>query len=67
MTDLEYFYSAYMDGPQFNLKCTNFTVDDLKFLNRLRNITAFVCSLISLVILIFLVYNKTFLSLLKRL
>ena len=63
----EYFDSTYMDGPQFNLKCTNFTVDDLKFLNRLRNITAFVCSLISLVILIFLVYNKAFSSLLKRL
>ena len=63
----EYFDSEYDNGSQFNLKCTNFTVDDLKFLNRLRNVTAFMCSLLSLVILIFLVYSKAFSSLLKRL
>lgn len=55
------------DGSQFNLNCTSFTVEDLKLLNRLRNITAFVCAAITLAILIFLICFKAFSSLFKRL
>ena len=61
-------YSVYSENSsQFNLNCTSFTVDDLKFLNRLRNIPALVCSVITLVILIFLVCSKAFSTLFKRL
>ena len=52
------------NGSQFNLNCTSFTIEDLKFLNCLRNITAFVCAAITLSILIFLI---SFTSLFKRL
>ena len=55
------------DGSQFNLNCTNFTVENLKFINGLRNITAILCSVITLAILIFLIFSKAFSSLLKRL
>ena len=55
------------DESQFNTNCTNFTVGDFKLLNRLRNITAFVCSMITLAILIFLIRSKAFSSLFKRL
>lgn len=60
-------YSDLEDGSQFNLNCTSFTVEDLKLLNRLRNVTAFVCAAITLAILIFLLCYKTFSSLFKRL
>ena len=53
----------YENGSQFNLNCTNFTVEDLRFLSRLRNITAFVCAAITLAILIFLICCKAFTSL----
>ena len=55
------------NGSQFNLDCTNFTVEDFKSLNRLRNITAFVCAAVTLAILIFLICRKAFTSLFKRL
>ena len=53
------------NGSQFN--CTDFTVEELKSLNALRNTTAIFCIMISIVILIFLIFSKTFSSLLKRL
>ena len=55
------------NGSQFNLDCTNFTVDVFKHLNRLNTGIAFVCSVIALVILIHLICSKAFSSLLKRL
>ena len=55
------------NGSKFNLNCTSFTVEDLEFLNQLRNITAILCSVITLAILIFLIFSKAFSSLLKRL
>ena len=60
----------YLDDnnrSQFNMNCTHFTMEDFKHLNLLRSITAFVCSTISLVILIYLICSKAFSSLLKRL
>ena len=53
------------DGSQFN--CTDFTVEELKSLNGLRNTTAILCIMITIAILIFLIFSKTFSSLLKRL
>ena len=53
------------NGSQFN--CTDFTVEELKFLNGLRNTTAILCIMITLFILIFLIFSNTFSSLLKRL
>ena len=64
----QYFLELYNDnGTQFNLNCTSFTVEDLKFLNRLRNIPALVCGVVTLAILIFLIFSKAFSSLFKRL
>lgn len=37
---------------QFNLNCTMFTVEHLKFFNRLRNVTAIVCAAITLVAIV---------------
>ena len=64
-----YFYldSSSPNGLQFSLNCTNFTVEDFKLLNRLNTITAFICSVITLVILIYLICSTAFSSLLKRL
>ena len=53
--------------PQFNTNCTNFTTEDLKFLNGLRNITALICMIITLAILVFLIYQKAYSSLFQRL
>ena len=53
--------------PQFNLNCTTFTTEDLKFLNRLRNITAIICAFIILAILVFLIYQKAYSGLFQRL
>ena len=55
------------DEPQFNMNCTNFTVEDLKFFNRLRNITALICAGIALAILLFLICQKAYSSLFQRL
>ena len=52
---------------QFSLSCTNFTVEDLKLFNRLRNITALVCAAITLAILLFLICQKAYSSLFQRL
>lgn len=57
----------YSNESQFNLNCTNFTVEDLKVVNGVRNATASLCSLASLAILIFLICSKAFNSLFKRL
>ena len=52
---------------QFKLNCTTFTTEDLKFLNGLRNITAFICMIVTLAILVFLIYQKAYSSLFQRL
>ena len=53
--------------PQFYTNCTTFTIKDLKFLNGLKNITAFICMIITLAILVFLIYQKAYSSLFQRL
>ena len=58
-------YSA--NESQFNLNCTDFTVEDMKFFNRLRNITALICAAITLAILLFLICQKAYSSLFQRL
>ena len=55
------------DPSQFNLNCTNFTVDQLKVLNLTRGVTAMVCAGVTLSIIIFLVYHKAFSSMFQRL
>ena len=55
----------HTDGSHHN--CSNSTIDNVKFLNRMRNITAIPCSVITLAILIFLIFSKAFSSPLKRL
>ena len=52
---------------QFNMNCTDFTIEDFKFFNRLRNITALICAAITLAILLFLICQKAFSSLFQRL
>ena len=52
---------------QFNMNCTSFTVEDFKFLNRLRNITAIICAAITVAILLFLICRKAYSSLFQRL
>ena len=64
MMELDQYYE---NGSQFNMNCTDFTIEDLKFFNRLRNITALLCAAITLVILLFLIYQKAFSSLFQRL
>ena len=59
--------SYYENKSQFNLNCTNFTIEDLKFFNRLRNITALICAAITLAILLFLICHKAYSSLFQRL
>ena len=56
-----------MNGSQFNMNCTNFTVEDLKVINRTRNIPAMICAVITLAILIYLICYKAFSSLFQRL
>lgn len=56
-----------MNESQFNMNCTDFTIEDLKFFNRLRNITALICAAITLAILLFLICQKAFSSLFQRL
>lgn len=58
-------YSA--NESQFNMNCTDFTVEDMKFFNRLRNITALICAAITLAILLFLICQKAYSSLFQRL
>ena len=52
---------------QFNMNCTSFTIEDFKFFNRLRNITAIICMIITLAILVLLIYQKAYSSLFQRL
>ena len=49
------------------MNCTSFTIEDLKFFNRLRNITALICAAITLAILLFLICQKAYSSLFQRL
>ena len=63
--ELEQYYIE--KDSQFNMNCTTFTTEDFKFLNRLRNITAIVCAVITLAILVFLIYQKACSSLFQRL
>ena len=56
-----------INGSQFNMNCTNFTVEDLKVINRTRNIPAMICAVITLAILLYLMYYKAYSSLLQRL
>ena len=63
--ELEDAYSA--NESQFNMNCTDFTVEDMKFFNRLRNITALICAAITLAILLFLICQKAYSSLFQRL
>ena len=56
-----------VSGSQFNLNCTNFTVEELKFLNRSRNIPAMICAVITLAILLYLICSKAYSSLFQRL
>ena len=55
------------NGSQFDMNCTNFTVEDFKHFNLSRSITAFVCSVITVVILMYLVRFKAVFSRLQRL
>ena len=61
----QYDYSE--NESQFNMNCTDFTIEDFKFFNRLRSITAIICATITLALLLFLISHKEYSSLFKRL
>ena len=52
---------------QFHLNCTNFTTDQLKYINLTRSVTAMVCVLMVVLVLLFLIANKAYTSTLQRL
>ena len=55
------------DGAQFNMKCTNFTVEQMKEVNLTRAVTAMACSVFLLLIFLLLVCHKAFSSSFQRL
>ena len=63
----ELYYRSNDLGTTFNTNCTSFTIEELKFFNRLRNVTAILCTLITVIILLYLIYRKAYTSLFQRL
>ena len=53
--------------PQFNMNCTNFTLEEFEFFNRLRSITGTICMMILFFILLFLICYKAYSTVFQRL
>ena len=64
----EYIYNLSDSfDTQFNMNCTDFSVQTWKSLNLIRSVAAMIAALIILAILIFLLYFKSYSTLLQRL
>ena len=52
---------------QFNMNCTNFSLEEFKFINRCRSITGTICMMILLAVLLFLICSKAYSTVFQRL
>ena len=52
---------------RFNMNCTNFSLEEFKFINRCRSITGTICMMILLAVLLFLICSKAYSTVFQRL
>ncbi len=56
-----------MTLPQFNLNCTNLTIDEIKTINLARSVSGLTCALMTLAILCLLLWYRSYKTTLRRL